>query len=153
MRTIKQIVALSAICSLLVMTSCEKEKEDKVVTKTGLVLSGAQEVPVKTTPASGTADVSYNKKTRVLTYTVNWNALTGNPTGAHIHGTAAKGVNAPIKHDFFSLFPKTPSGTFTNAVMVDGVALKEDSLLMGFYYFNIHTQMNPGGEIRAQIEF
>lgn len=153
MRTCKQFLVLSVMFSLIVLSACKKEKDDTVLTKTGLVLSGAQEVPVKTTEAMGTADVSYNKTTRVLTYTLNWSKLTGIPSGAHIHGPAMRGVNAPIKHDFFAIFPKTMAGTFTNAVMVDGVALVEDSLLLGRYYFNIHTPMNPGGEIRGQIEF
>ncbi|MEJ7736522.1 MAG: CHRD domain-containing protein [Chitinophagaceae bacterium] len=153
MRTCKQFLALSVMFSLIVFSACNKDKEKDKEVKTKVELTGAQEVPVKTTPAKGTADVSYNKTTRLLTYTINWSALTGMPTGSHIHGPVPRGVNAPIKHDFFALFPKTTSGTFTNAVMVDGVALKEDSLLKGFYYFNIHTPMNPGGEIRGQIEF
>lgn len=37
--------------------------------------------------------------------------------------------------------------------MVDGSAIKEDSLMAGMYYFNIHTAKYPGGEIRGQIEF
>ena len=45
------------------------------------------------------------------------------------------------------------SGTFTNSFMVDGVAVKEDSLLNGYYYMNFHTTTYPGGEIRGQIEF
>lgn len=140
------------ISSLVLLGACQK-KDEGVVTKKALPLSGAQEVPVKTTEASGKVDVSYNKSNHMLTYTVSWSMLTGTPTGSHIHGTAPRGVNAGIKHDFFSLFPKTTSGTFTNSVLIDGVAIKEDSLLNGFYYMNIHTAMNPGGEIRGQLEF
>ena len=39
------------------------------------------------------------KCTKILTYTVSWTNLTGIPTGAHIHGTAARGLNAGIKHE------------------------------------------------------
>ena len=45
------------------------------------------------------------------------------------------------------------SGSFTDSVKVDGSAIKEDSLLSGLYYINIHTPKNPGGEIRGQITF
>ena len=55
--------------------------------------------------------------------------------------------------DSISIFPKTQAGTFSDKVLVDGVKLKEDSLLAGFYYVNIHTSTNPGGEIRGQIEW
>ena len=44
------------------------------------------------------------------------------------------------------------AGNFNRSVAVDGQAIKEDSLLLGYYYFNIHTSNNPGGEIRGQIE-
>jgi len=68
-------------------------------------------------------------------------------------GEAPQGVNAAIKHDFTSLLPKAISGTFSNSVLVDEVAIKEAGLLAGLYYVNIHTPTFPGGEIRGQIEF
>ena len=118
-----------------------------------LPVNGLQEVPQRETAAKGTLDVRYDKNTKMLKYTVRWTELTGIPIGSHIHGTAPKGANAGIKHDFTALLPKATSGTFTNSVMVDGVAIKEDSLIKGFYYVNIHTPKFPGGEIRGQIEF
>ncbi|MET0243486.1 MAG: CHRD domain-containing protein [Flavitalea sp.] len=147
------MAALSATC----MVACKKDdddmKNDDVVAKTGLSIAGSQEVPAKTSSASGTLDVSYNKVSKMLTFTVNYKDLTGAATGAHIHGVAARGSNAGVKYDFHHLFPTTVSGTFTNTVAVDGTSLKEDSLLSGYYYVNIHTATNPGGEIRGQIEF
>ena len=139
----------------MAIVSCSKDDDENtnIVARKGIPLSGDQEVPVRTTTASGTVDISYDKSTRMLTYTVNWSGLSTNPTGSHIHGSAARGVNAGIKHDFFSLVPKTMSGTFSNSFMVDGVAIKEDSLLNGFYYMNFHTTTYPGGEIRGQLEF
>ena len=130
----------------------DHHKKD-VVSAKNLPLTGSQEVPEKITPASGKVDVRYNLKTKKLEFTLSWKELTGIPTGAHIHGTAARGSNAGIKYDFFDLIPKTTSGTFSNSVTVDGIAIKEDSLLLGYYYFNMHTPTNPGGEIRGQIEF
>lgn len=123
-----------------------------VITKTGLPLKSDQEVPANNSSASGTADVTYNKDTKMLTYTLNWSGLTGKATMAHIHGTAPRGTNAGVKHDLTSVLPKEISGSFTDSVKIDASDIKEDSLLSGFYYFNIHTPANPGGEIRAQIE-
>jgi hypothetical protein len=117
-----------------------------------LQLTSAQEVPANNSTGSGTADVTYNKDTKTLTYTVNYSGLTGDATMAHIHGTAAKGANAGVKQDLSGVLKKAASGSFTDSVKV-GDGIKEDSLLSGFYYFNIHTAKNPGGEIRAQIEF
>ncbi len=126
---------------------------NNVVSKKGLPLSPKQEVPANNSPASGTADVSYNKDNHMLTYTINWTGLTDKPIMSHIHGTAGKGANAGVKHDFSNLLPKTTSGNFSDSVKVDGTTIKEDSLLAGFYYINIHTPKNQGGEIRGQIEF
>lgn len=162
MKTLKPATLFFAVALFALFSSCEKvciwsdcddNEEKNIISKTGLPLSGSQEVPVRNTPASGTMNVSYNKITHILTYKITWDSLTANPVGSHIHGTAPKGVNAGIKHDFTALLPKTTSGSFTNSVVVDNMAIKEDSLLTGFYYINIHTPTYPGGEIRGQIEF
>jgi hypothetical protein len=121
------------------------------MTKT-LQLSSSQEVPANNSKGTGTADVSYNKGTKMLTYTINYSGLTGDATMAHIHGTAPKGSNAGVKKDLTPMLKKSASGSFVDSVQV-GDQIKEDSLLSGMYYFNIHTKKNPGGEIRAQIEF
>lgn len=153
MKTFKHILLVVTICSITLF-ACKKHHDDPCVkTKNGLPMTGAQEVPARETGAHGKVNVSYNKCDKMLTFTVKWTDLTGEPVGAHIHGTAPKGVNAPVQYGFTSLIPKTTSGTFTNSVMVDGIAIKEDSLLAGFYYLNIHTPKFPGGEIRGQIEF
>jgi hypothetical protein len=128
-------------------------KKADIISKKGLVLNGDQEVPVKNTGATGTMDVTYNKAAKILSYTISWENLSGNPVGSHIHGLAPRGVNAPIVHDFTALIPKTTSGTLSGSVSVDEEAIKEDELLDGQYYLNIHTPLNPGGEIRGQIEF
>jgi hypothetical protein len=116
-------------------------------------MGATQEVPVNKSSATGTADVTYNKDTKMLTYTLNWSGLTGKPTMAHIHGTAPRGANTGVKHDLSNVLKKETSGSFTDSVKIDVSDIKEDSLLSGFYYFNIHTPANPGGEIRGQIEF
>ncbi|MEJ7586730.1 MAG: CHRD domain-containing protein [Ferruginibacter sp.] len=153
MKTFSKILLFLAISSFTLI-ACKKNCEDDCVKiKKGIRLTGAQEVPQRETTAKGTADVSYNKCTKELKYTISWKDLSGIPTGAHIHGTAPRGMNAGVKHNFFPLIPKTMSGTFTNSVTVDDVAIKADSLLAGFYYFNFHTPKFPGGEIRGQIEF
>lgn len=148
---------LSRFFILMFMTSlfwgCKDHDLYEVITQNGLPLSGIQEFPQKITQATGSADVSYNKTTKMLTFTLNWSNLSGIPTGAHIHGTAARGANAGIQFDFFSLIPKTTSGTFSTSVLVDEIKLKEEDLLNGLYYLNMHTPANPGGEIRGQIEF
>ena len=159
MKSFKMLVVMMVAGSLL--SGCEKwkdiihkEKEkDKVYVAKNLPMSGLQESPQRSTPATGLIDAKYNKKTKTLDFTVKWTELTNIPTGSHIHGPAPKGANAGIKYDFFDIFPRSRSGYFTNSVVVDEIAIKEDSLIKGYYYVNIHTATYPGGEIRGQIEF
>lgn len=152
-RSFKFLIAAAIFVAGFCACDKDDDDDDNVVSRTGLEISGGQEVPAKTGPATGSLDVSYDKMTKMLSYTVRWDNLSGTPTGSHIHGVAARGANAGVKHDFFPQFPKTINGTFTNTVLVDGTQIKEDSLLAGYYYVNIHTALNPGGEIRGQIEF
>jgi hypothetical protein len=150
--------ALWSLVLLLAMTfvACDKDDDDDdeqtVFTKNNLAIGGDQEVPAKTTNATGSMNVSYDKSTKVLVLSATWANLSGDPTMAHIHGTAPRGENAGVKVDLHD-HVMSASGSFNHTFNVDGVSLKEDSLLAGFYYVNIHTAQNPGGEIRGQIEF
>lgn len=121
------------------------------MTKT-IQLTAADEVPANNSTGSGTAQVSYNKDSKMLSYSVNYSGLTGDATMAHIHGPAPKGENAGPKKDLTPLLKKGESGSFTDSVQI-GDQIKEDSLMSGLYYINIHTKKNPGGEIRGQIDF
>ena len=162
MKALKSLVALLALSSVLsgcekwkdfVHKHKEKEQEKNVYTAENLPMSGLQEVPQRETLGRGSIDARYEKNTKTLKFTVRWSDLTANPIGSHIHGPAPKGVNAGIKFDFTAPLPKTTAGTFSTTVVVDNVAIKEDSLIKGYYYINIHTPKFPGGEIRGQLEF
>lgn len=138
---------------LLLFSACKKETNDNmIVTKTNLSLSGAQEVPAVTTTATGSMDVSYNKSTKVLSYTLRWNNLSGAPAAMHIHGPALAGVNAGVLSGI-SGFTAAATATFLGTVVVDNMTLKEEDLLGGKWYVNIHTSANPSGELRGQINF
>ena len=147
--------SLALFLALTTMIACNKDDDDdpqSIFTKNGLVLSGDQEVPAKTTNATGTMNVSYDKNTKMLTLSATWANLSADPVAAHIHGTAPRGENAGVKVDFHDNVTAA-AGNFNRTVTVDENSIKEDSLLAGFYYFNIHTPANPGGELRGQIEF
>ena len=152
MRAFKLLVACLTASSLLIVPGCKKNTGN-TLTSLGLPMTGDQEVPARKTPAVGVANVSYNKQTKILNYDLTWAGLTGIPQGAHIHGPARPGTSAGIKHDFFDRFPRSTAGTFSNWVHLDDTEIIEDSLIAGLYYFNIHTPIYPGGEIRGQIVF
>lgn len=168
-----KLIKLTALMSLLFvlvlsMTSCEKNAEKRQTTeyeKTGIVMSGAQETPAVPSPALGTMDVLYSKETRTLTYKVTWSGLTDSLSAMHIHGLAPTGFAAGVIQNIVaassSIFPQRTSGKYTflksgsisGTLLADGVAVKEQDILNGVYYMNIHTPAYPGGEIRGQITF
>ncbi len=108
-------------------------------------LSGAQEVPPVSSPATGNAEVVVNLSTMAMTYRVTYAGLTGPATAGHIHGPAPAGQNAGVKIPFRSVAqsPVTGSATLTAEQYAD--------LKAGRYYVNIHTAAHAGGEIRGQL--
>lgn len=137
-------------------------------------LSGNNEVPVRATTATGTAEFTIGAN-NVVSYTLNVSNLR-NVTAAHIHGPATDTTNAGV---VVTLFTSTPAlagpttgqlraGTFTvadNNAQGQPVA-SIDSVLAwmrtGRAYVNVHTNDGvaptntgagdfPGGEIRGTI--
>lgn len=107
-------------------------------------ITGAAEVPPKTTDGKGTATASLDTATKMLTYEVDYTGLTGAATAGHFHGPAEAGANAPVVLPFAA--PASPikgTATLTDAQMAE--------LMAGKWYANIHTTANPGGEIRGQM--
>jgi uncharacterized protein (TIGR03118 family) len=114
-------------------------------------LNGAQEVPPKVTNGTGTGIVTItDEPTGAAKVSLAFSGLTSNANAAHIHGPAAPGVNAAI------LFPLTvpiaTSGSI-NDVAISMTPTQIQQLKDGLLYFNVHTDNNPGGEIRGQILF
>ena len=156
---------LLIVVSLLAFSSCERDAEQKKTTdysKKAIPLTGAQETPSTTSTAIGNMDVSYSKETRVLSYTVNWSGLTGPVTNMHIHGLAPTGFPAGVVQNIITssngiAVPNSTlygaTGKISATLFVDGVVIREEDLLNGMYYMNIHTAVWPAGEIRGQIVF
>ena len=107
-------------------------------------MTGAYEVPPKSTQGVGTVIATVYPSTKAMTYVVEYKNLSGPATAAHIHGPGAVGTNAPVVIPAVVAPAKIIGGaTLTDAQMAD--------LMAGNYYFNIHTAANPGGEIRGQM--
>lgn len=148
MRSFRNLAILALI---LTLGACSSD-DNPLLTRTNIPITGGQEVPATNVTGNGNMTYTYNRDTKTLSYTVNWTGLSGSVTGMHIHGSAIKGFNAPIVQNF-SGYKTTAAGTYTGTLFVDGAVIKEEDLLHGGYYVNIHTANNPGGEIRGQIIF
>ena len=108
-------------------------------------LDGKSEVPPNTSAGTGTADVDFDPASKKLSWKLTYSGLTGPATAAHFHGPAEPGKNAGVAVAIpnATSSPAEGSATLTDAQAAD--------LLAGKYYINVHTQANPGGEIRGQV--
>jgi hypothetical protein len=111
-------------------------------------LTGAQQVPPVTTNATGTADLTYDASSRVLTWNVSYSGLSGPATMAHIHGPAAVGKNAPPV-----IFLSEKGAAVANPIKGQATLTPEQAqqMMAGDWYINIHTQAHADGEIRGQV--
>lgn len=116
-------------------------------------LSGAQEAPTPvTTTMTGQATINYDVATRLLRYTV---VVSQTPpytlTAAHIH-SGTIGVAGNVLYPL-SGAPATITSsnryTLTGSVILS--AADASRMLAGRTYINVHTDVNPGGEIRGQL--
>jgi CHRD domain len=111
-------------------------------------MNGAQQVPPVQTGATGTADLTYDPATRMLTWTVTYAGLSGPATMAHLHGPAAQGKNAPP-----AIWLSEKGAAVSSPIKGQATLTPEQAQQMmgGEWYINVHTQANPNGEIRGQV--
>lgn len=136
-------------------------------------LSGANEVPARATPGTGSALLTYDGVTGLLTLSTVFFGLTTPTVAAHIHCCGPATANAGVAIDVPSLpgFPLgVRAGSFTGSFdLLDatnyspafltnngGTAMSaRAALLAGLRtrqgYLNIHSERFPGGEIRGQF--
>lgn len=162
------VLILAAICCALTPVCLRAD----IITFSA-PLSGANEIPAVVSPATGFTTVSLNTVTQLLTIDLTFTNLTTATTAAHIHCCVSPGGNAGVATTV-PAFPGFPlgvtSGTYdgmldlTQAssynpafITANGgtVASAEAVFVTGFEndmtYLNVHTDQNPGGEIRALL--
>lgn len=112
-----------------------------------VALSGAQQVPPVQTSGSGTADLTYDPATRVLTWNITYSGLSAPATMAHFHGPAAAGANGPVT------IWLSQKGTAPESPIKGEATLTPEQAAQftaGEWYINVHTSSHPAGEIRGQ---
>ena len=135
------------------------------------VLSGPNENPSTGSPGTGSAVVTYDSSTHLLTVDVVFSGLEAATTASHIHCCIAPPGNAGVatttpsfvgfplgvtSGTFVSTLDLTAASSFNPAfVAANGatVAAAEAALAAGLEgdmaYLNIHTTAFPNGEVRA----
>ena len=137
-------------------------------------LTGAQEVPPSGSPGIGSALVTLDTVTNMLTVNVSFSGLVSPTVASHIHCCTPPGANAMVA-TAVPTFPGFPLGVTTGTYLqtfdltlastynpafitahggtVAGAqAAFVAGLLSGQTYLNIHTSQFPGGEIRGQLQ-
>ncbi|WP_027419057.1 CHRD domain-containing protein [Crocinitomix catalasitica] len=111
-------------------------------------LNGEQEVPAVMTDAMGVASLSISATLDTLWYDVMASGLSDEITGAHIHEAVAGESGDVIIGLTDDIAGNRIQGMITGA---DLTADMINTLLHGEGYLNLHTDLNPGGEIRGQV--
>lgn len=154
---LKPLLALAALSSLPLAAQA-------TVYQFNATLNAAQEVTPSASTATGLATLSYNDMGTVAvgddlySFSMGVSGLSGAPTGFHIHGPAAIGVNGPVRVNLaLAPFLSAPGGGF---LMVFGSGIvpapfgamsMKDALMGGLAYLNVHTVANPSGAVRGQL--
>jgi hypothetical protein len=127
--------------------------------------------PHPTSTASGTALITWDTTTNLMTVEVTFSGMSGTTTASHIHCCIAPNGNAGVtttvptfpgfplgvtsgsySHTFNMLDPGSYNPAFVAAnggTAASAEAALFAGLLAGHAYLNIHTTMFPGGEVRG----
>ena len=171
MPPIRIITSITAFCTVLLLTlTSGRVSAQGMETVLSATLSTTQEIPLVETPsgAGGSATVTVSADAAQITYTLD---LTGPfsaaPTAAHIH-LAPPGETGPVVFFLCATMPPqgvttqacpdvnggSVSGTLTAADLQAGAMTLAEAvaaLLAGNTYINVHTSLNPSGELRGQV--
>jgi hypothetical protein len=166
----KTVKLMGVVFAVLMLSAVAKADQLAFIT----TLTGAQEVPPTGSAGIGSALVTLDTVTNLLTVNVSFAGL-GSPTiASHIHCCALPGVNAMVA-TAVPTFPGFPLGVTTGTYLMTfdltlastynpafitahggTVAGAQAAFIAGLTsgqtYLNIHTVQFPGGEIRGQLQ-
>jgi CHRD domain len=111
-------------------------------------LTGMQQVPPMQTAGSGTANLTYDPSTRVVTWSITYSGLSSPVTMSHFHGPAEPGKNAGV------VIWLTKQGSPVESPIKGEATLTPEQaqqFMAGEWYINVHTRDHPAGEIRGQV--
>ncbi|HEY0048113.1 MAG TPA: CHRD domain-containing protein [Pyrinomonadaceae bacterium] len=143
MRRIFDLFGLAAVFGILCLSSVAGAEISFTAT-----LSGAQEVPPTASSAKGFGIVTLNDAETQIRFSLTFSGLGSSQTASHIHGAAPLGANAPVLFNIGST--GSTGGTFT-ALTQAVTPAQVQQLKSGLWYFNVHSNALPTGEIRGQI--
>ena len=131
-------VTASAIAALFMFAGTAAQAEMMMFTT---ALTGAAQVPPVDSAATGTVELKVDTEAKTVAWVVTTEGLSGEPTASHIHGPADATASAgPVIDTLATLAGSSP---ITDEQIAE--------LQAGKYYYNVHTEKFPNGEIRGQL--
>ena len=153
--------ALAAAMALAGLACSNDNTTPAAATQFSATLTSANErPPPNTSTATGTATVTIDETAGTITFNVTVAGIT-NVIASHIH-VGRPDAAGPIVVNLLTTTPAPgtitgmlTSGSVTASAITTGVPITFTSLVAlmrtGDTYINVHTQANPGGEIRGQL--
>src|SRR5262245_41777037 len=163
--TPKTLLALGTLiaCAMFARAEVLKFKLSPSGTSPAVGLSPANEVPVVTNSTGSGGEIlggiTFETTNQTLDLAIGYGSaagftdLTGPATMMHIHGPAGVTNRASVLTNLAGLH--LPAGDPAKGGVIFGSVTFDagtaSNLLAGLTYVNIHTALNPGGEIRGQL--
>src|SRR5438270_5127087 len=114
-------------------------------------MTGTQARPTpKTSTGWGNATVTFDSTRSNINVAITVKGLTSPITGAHIHERDTGSDVGGIKVAFTPLASFT-NGKLTGTFPIDSLVAGRLAANPGNFYMNVHTTVNPGGEIRGDL--
>ncbi len=112
-----------------------------------VTLDDDQETAGGPSTATGSGTATLDSGTLMLSWNIDYDGLTGPLTVAHFHGPAPLCVPASAQLGISAGAPA--SGNLSGSGMISSQQAAD--LQAGLWYVNLHTSLNPSGEIRGQV--
>jgi len=146
-----QLFLSAALVVSTLFVSCDKDDNDSMTDQTYSTTgnaNGSQMNPSNTSTSTGTLTGTYNARTNVWQYNINWTNLSTTAGLVQVYGPAGLGVNGTL---LFPLSITTPGASGSASGNITLTDAQETALLANNTYFTISSTTFPSGEIRGQV--
>lgn len=113
------------------------------VIQLALTIDASQPVPATTSLATGSGTATIDTETNLFSFNFSFQGLEGNQTAVHFHGPA------PLCETANPLITLPLGSPVKGQVKLS--PQQASDVLAGLWYLNIHSDLFPPGEIRAQV--
>ena len=147
---VSAIRRISVSCLLLVGFAAASASAATI--QLSAVLDGAQANAGAGTGSSGTGvmNITLDDVTGDMSWSGSFSGLSGTFSVAHFHGPALSNQNGGVQvGTAVNVDPGGLSGTSVGNATLSAQQISD--LVNGLWYWNVHSSVNPGGELRGNI--